>query len=168
MYSSLRLRFADSLHDLCNEVEDIIIIPELVRGMAHHGRASTAFDHYRSTASAPSMRSRTPVEIVERPFTPPDADGGNVKVVVRVRKFVRRGRWHARFRYGRAALTCGRAREAVAMSDRNEPAHECDDTASAHTEARGAQGQQEAAGGEELMLLVEKQMNKEQIAYRRV
>jgi hypothetical protein len=31
---------------------------------------------------------------MERPFTPIDADGGNVKVVVRVRKFLQRGIAH--------------------------------------------------------------------------
>ena len=44
-----------------------------------------------NTASMASMRSRTPVDGMDRPFTPPDGDGGNVKVVVRVRKFIRRG-----------------------------------------------------------------------------
>ncbi|KAK3066032.1 hypothetical protein LTR53_017772, partial [Teratosphaeriaceae sp. CCFEE 6253] len=58
--------------------------------MAHHVRALTTPDiqMYHSTASAPSLRSREP--IMDRPFTPPDGDGVNVKVVVRVRKFVRR------------------------------------------------------------------------------
>jgi hypothetical protein len=46
---------------------------------------------YHSTASSPSMRSKTPVDIDHQPFTPPDGDAGNVKVVVRVRKFIRRG-----------------------------------------------------------------------------
>ncbi|KAK0281551.1 hypothetical protein LTR35_000734 [Friedmanniomyces endolithicus] len=59
--------------------------------MAHH-RALTTPDlaHYHSTASAPSLRSREPIAAMDRPFTPPDSDGGNVKVVVRVRKFVKR------------------------------------------------------------------------------
>lgn len=48
---------------------------------------------YHSTASAPSLRSRDPADIImQRPFTPPDADAGNVKVVVRVRKFIKRGK----------------------------------------------------------------------------
>ncbi|KAF2720387.1 kinesin-domain-containing protein [Polychaeton citri CBS 116435] len=50
---------------------------------------------YHSSATAPSLRSRVPVieEMVEqgRPMTPGELDGGgNVKVVVRVRKFVPR------------------------------------------------------------------------------
>ncbi|KAK5119126.1 hypothetical protein LTR62_000337 [Meristemomyces frigidus] len=56
--------------------------------MAHY-RASTSLDNYGSTASTPSMRSREPMEILQRPGTPME-DGGNVKVVVRVRKFVKR------------------------------------------------------------------------------
>lgn len=59
-----------------------------------HRRALTTPDlqNYYSTASAPSMRAREPItEEMQRPFTPPDADGGNVKVVLRVRKFIKRG-----------------------------------------------------------------------------
>lgn len=50
------------------------------------------YPHHHSTASAPSLRSRTPVDVtdMQRPFTPPDGDGGNVKVVVRVRKHIKR------------------------------------------------------------------------------
>ena len=50
-----------------------------------------AFDHTMapSTASAPSLRSREPEPVMDRPFTP-DCGDGNVKVVVRVRKFIRR------------------------------------------------------------------------------
>lgn len=46
-----------------------------------------------STASSPSLRSRTPTTTtaMDRPLTPADTDGsGNVKVVVRVRKFIQR------------------------------------------------------------------------------
>ncbi|KXL49154.1 hypothetical protein M433DRAFT_2626 [Acidomyces richmondensis BFW] len=62
--------------------------------MAHHlhnARALTTPDmqSYVSNASTPSLRSREAIEL-ERPYTPPDGDGGNVKVVVRVRKFVKR------------------------------------------------------------------------------
>ncbi|KAK3680240.1 hypothetical protein LTR78_000618 [Recurvomyces mirabilis] len=56
--------------------------------MAHY-RASTALDNYQSMASTPSMRSREPVEVLQRPSTPSE-DGGHVKVVVRVRKFIKR------------------------------------------------------------------------------
>lgn len=58
-------------------------------------RPHSSFDQYQyqyySTASSPSLRSREPVDM-EPPFPPPpDADAGNVKVVVRVRKFIKRG-----------------------------------------------------------------------------
>ncbi|KAK3701215.1 hypothetical protein LTR37_015594 [Vermiconidia calcicola] len=52
--------------------------------MAH--RALAASDRH-SMASTAGLRSREPIE---RPFTPVEGDGGNVKVVVRVRKFIRR------------------------------------------------------------------------------
>ncbi|USW53436.1 Putative kinesin-like protein [Septoria linicola] len=49
------------------------------------------YHHTYSNASAPSLRSRTPVDIeMSRPATPGDGDGGNVKVVVRVRKHIKR------------------------------------------------------------------------------
>ncbi|RMX71480.1 hypothetical protein D0869_15592 [Hortaea werneckii] len=57
--------------------------------MAHH-RTQSDIQAYHSTASAPSLRSREPIETMDRPYTPPDADAGNVKVVVRVRKLIRR------------------------------------------------------------------------------
>jgi len=97
MYLHLRLRSQQSLSDLCDDFDHIIIRERLTpNAMAlhhHHQRALTTPDlhNYHSTASAPSMRSKEPMEMA-RPFTPPDADGGNVKVVVRVRKFIRRGR----------------------------------------------------------------------------
>ncbi|EMC97820.1 hypothetical protein BAUCODRAFT_66073 [Baudoinia panamericana UAMH 10762] len=57
-----------------------------------HQRALTTPDlqYYHTTASTPSLRSREPMEVLERPVTPIDGGGGNVKVVVRVRKFVKR------------------------------------------------------------------------------
>jgi hypothetical protein len=54
-------------------------------------RPQTAVDpsFYQSTASAPSLRSKEPMELMDRPRT---SDGdANVKVVVRVRKFIKRG-----------------------------------------------------------------------------
>ncbi|KAK4505722.1 hypothetical protein PRZ48_003687 [Zasmidium cellare] len=58
--------------------------------MATRALTTPDLQNYHSTASAPSLRSREPVDVMERPFTPPDADAGNVKVVVRVRKFIKR------------------------------------------------------------------------------
>ncbi|KAK1824690.1 hypothetical protein LTR12_000747 [Friedmanniomyces endolithicus] len=94
MYTHLRLRSKHSLDELCDAFNAITV--DYTSGlnadaMAHH-RALTTPDlaHYHSTASAPSLRSREPIAAMDRPFTPPDSDGGNVKVVVRVRKFVKR------------------------------------------------------------------------------
>jgi len=91
MYIHLRLRSQHSLTHLCEQFGDITWEPLAVNAMAHQ-RALTTSDlpTYYTTASAPSLRSREPIDM-ERPFTPPDADAGNVKVVVRVRKFVKRG-----------------------------------------------------------------------------
>ncbi|KAK0257309.1 hypothetical protein LTS09_007784 [Friedmanniomyces endolithicus] len=94
MYTHLRLQSKHSLDELCQAFSAITV--DYTSGlnadaMAHH-RALTTPDlaHYHSTASAPSLRSREPIAAMDRPFTPPDSDGGNVKVVVRVRKFVKR------------------------------------------------------------------------------
>ncbi|KAH9838115.1 Kinesin-like protein, partial [Teratosphaeria destructans] len=106
MYTNLRLRSRAELVHLCYAFEDLIVVYRVKRdthqdsstvsvmmAQHHHPRALTTPDlgHYVSSASAPSLRSRTPVDAsaMSRPFTP-DGDGGNVKVVVRVRKFVKR------------------------------------------------------------------------------
>lgn len=72
---------------------------DLLEGMApvdlRAARALTTPDigaSYQSTASAPSLRAREatmPIPAM-RPMSA-DGDSGNVKVVVRVRKFVKRG-----------------------------------------------------------------------------
>ncbi|EME47788.1 hypothetical protein DOTSEDRAFT_69654 [Dothistroma septosporum NZE10] len=74
MYNALRKRAADELDQLCATFGSLLLTDMAARA---------------STASTPSLRSKTPVDMA-RPFTPPDGDGGNVKVVVRVRKFVKR------------------------------------------------------------------------------
>ena len=53
-------------------------------------RPSTTLDYY-SSASAPNLRSTQPaMEMMDRPRS---SDGdANVKVVVRVRKFIKRGK----------------------------------------------------------------------------
>ncbi|KAK4630951.1 Kinesin-like protein [Fulvia fulva] len=74
MFIALRERRAEEFDQLCATFASYL---------------STNMAARASTASAPSLRSKTPVDM-ERPFTPPDGDGGNVKVVVRVRKFIKR------------------------------------------------------------------------------
>ena len=68
----------------------------MLKEMAHRALTTPDLRTYHSTASAPSLRSKEAVELMARPFTPPDAEGGNVKVVVRVRKFIKRGRNRAK------------------------------------------------------------------------
>lgn len=91
MYTNLRLRSQASLDDLCEAFDDITWERIVLNAMAHRALTTPDLQTYHSTASTPSLRSREPVEVMERPFTP-DGEGGNVKVVVRVRKFIKRGR----------------------------------------------------------------------------
>lgn len=91
MYAFLRLRSEHSLEEVCAQFAELTWI--LPTDMATRALTTPDLQHYHSTASAPSLRSREPVDVMERPFTPPDGDAGNVKVVVRVRKFIKRGRW---------------------------------------------------------------------------
>lgn len=63
----------------------------MLNEMAHRALTTPDLQTYHSTASAPSLRSKEPVEIMERPYTPLDGESGHVKVVVRVRKFIKRG-----------------------------------------------------------------------------
>lgn len=86
MYVTLRQRSQNTLRHLCGAFDDFNLLCAAM--------ATTAPDrqHYiHSSASVPSLRSREPVDAMDRPFTPTDSDAGHVKVVVRVRKFVRRG-----------------------------------------------------------------------------
>lgn len=89
MYVSLRLRFQHTIHHLCAALAtDHSIFFTMAT------RAATTPDlarYQHSSASAPSLRSREPIDVMDRPLTPMEGDGGNVKVVVRVRKFVPRG-----------------------------------------------------------------------------
>ncbi|KXT12328.1 hypothetical protein AC579_7637 [Pseudocercospora musae] len=96
MFTFLRLRREEVLEDLCGTFADFIVPqllpsfdPESTSASNMAMRPHTSLDQYHSTASSPSLRSREPIDM-DRPFTPPDADAGNVKVVVRVRKFVKR------------------------------------------------------------------------------
>src|SRR6201992_31070 len=90
MYSYLQLRSKVSLEDLCETFDEFAWKHRLHLAIAATAMAQRAPQGYHTTASSPSLRSKTPVDM-ERPFTPPDGDGGHVKVVVRVRKFIRRG-----------------------------------------------------------------------------
>lgn len=89
MYAFLRLRSVDTLEEVCAGFAELTWL--LPTDMATRALTTPDLQHYHSTASAPSLRSREPIDAMDRPFTPPDTDAGNVKVVVRVRKFIKRG-----------------------------------------------------------------------------
>jgi len=102
MFASLRLRSeialwetCDVFLDHCSLLQFALLVPaEFAKDaciMAE--RPMTAPDQslylHESTASAPSLRSKEPMELMDRPRS---SDGdANVKVVVRVRKFIKRG-----------------------------------------------------------------------------
>ena len=92
MYTLLRLRSEASLEELCQAFEDYTWERMVSNEMANRALTTPDLHMYHSSASTPSLRSKEPiVEVMERPFTPSEGEGGNVKVVVRVRKFVKRG-----------------------------------------------------------------------------
>ena len=100
MYTYLRLRSEASLEELCQAFEGYTWDRLVLNEMAHRALTTPDLYTYHSTASAPSLRSKEPIEIMERPFTPIDGESGNVKVVVRVRKFIKRGDYHQDLRDG--------------------------------------------------------------------
>lgn len=84
MYALLRLRARETVIDVIELLEDMALVE-----IAGNRNPSMLAEHlYVSTASTPSMRARDIDMADSRPGTP---DGGNVKVVVRVRKFLQRG-----------------------------------------------------------------------------
>ncbi|CAK3806598.1 kinesin family [Lecanosticta acicola] len=88
MYVFLRDRSTQTLIETCAQfAEQNWTLPI---EMATRAVTTPDLQNYHSTASTPSLRSREPVDSMERPYTPPDGDAGNVKVVVRVRKFIKR------------------------------------------------------------------------------
>lgn len=99
MFTNLRLRSRESLDDLCTAFDEYTCSERLAlnemahRALANTNTASSPIVH-RASASEVGLRGREGIAdgmmMMERPFTPPD-DGGNVKVVVRVRKFIKRG-----------------------------------------------------------------------------
>ncbi len=92
MYTHLRQRSKDSLTELCEAFDDYSWERLVLNEMAHRALTTPDIHMYHSSASTPSLRSKEPViEIMERPLTPGEIEGGNVKVVVRVRQFIRRG-----------------------------------------------------------------------------
>ena len=67
--------------------------PRLYRAMSHSPDPYRNRHFNESTASAPSLRALVPFEDNARDsMAGPGGDAGNVKVVVRVRAFVKRGK----------------------------------------------------------------------------
>lgn len=89
MYCYLRQRYSTILQE-CEEIlsQKSAMVPP-ARTINHDSRSRTPVS---STASSPSLRSKTPVNV---PMAPSNLNpGGNVKVVVRVRGFLPRGNYH--------------------------------------------------------------------------
>jgi hypothetical protein len=83
MYLALQQRFHETLLGAADLLLGMALDPRLMPGVATEMRS------IRSSASTPSLRSR---EGSVTPLGRMDAPGGNVKVVVRVRGFLPRGR----------------------------------------------------------------------------
>ena len=83
MYQNLQHRFAESILDINDTLIGMSLDPRLMPGVAAEMRS------VRSSASTPSLRSR---DGSVTPIGRMDAPGGNVRVVVRVRGFLPRGK----------------------------------------------------------------------------
>ena len=109
MYLSLRQRFAETIIDIDDTLIGMALDPRLMPGVASELRS------VRSSASTPSLRSRegsvTPVGRMEIP-------GGNVRVVVRVRGFLPRGRTRLLMYTGQLLIFMQRLKEARNVSSR--------------------------------------------------
>lgn len=93
MFAHLRMRSEVALDDICYELQSRSFLAPL-HELAMEGRALTTPDlgTYQPSSSLSRLHGGEPfLEVMDRPLTPIDADAGNVKVVVRVRKFIKRG-----------------------------------------------------------------------------
>jgi hypothetical protein len=95
MFASLCLRSKVALQSTCESFLNGLPYQSLfpaakLQNTTMAERPSTTLDYY-SSASAPNLRSTQPaMEMMDRPRS---SDGdANVKVVVRVRKFIKRGK----------------------------------------------------------------------------
>lgn len=84
MYLNHRFRFNEVIENIIDTLTEMALDPRLIPGVAAETRS------VRSSASTPSLRSR---EGSDTPIGRMDAPGGNVRVVVRVRGFLPRGRF---------------------------------------------------------------------------
>lgn len=85
MHHHRRQRSKQLVHDVQTRLGDMALDPRLGRGLPHKAHS------FESTASAPSLRAPDPGPLPVEGAAGADQDGGNVKVVVRVRAFVKRG-----------------------------------------------------------------------------
>ena len=84
MYALQRLRFKVLVFEVQGLLEDMALDARAFPGVAADVRP-------KSSASSPSLRSRDS-EIITMGRSTPDNGGGNVRVVVRVRGFLPRGK----------------------------------------------------------------------------
>lgn len=94
MFYALRTRYLNTIQEVFELLEDMAPME-----MRTSRALSTTDFAYQSTASAPSLRAREAIAPIStmRPM-PSDGDSGNVKVVVRVRKFLKRGMFYLNLR----------------------------------------------------------------------
>lgn len=120
-----------ALLDHCSLLQFALLLPiALIAGeeaetdtynMAERPQTAVDPSFYQSTASAPSLRSKEPMELMDRPRT---SDGdANVKVVVRVRKFIKRGLHTIHVNHYQACILKppSRHRERFQMHRTNDP-----------------------------------------------
>jgi len=96
MYTLLRLRYQQSISDIISLLDEMA----LMDGRGYRALATPdVYSYTASTASSPSLRAREPLQMQDAnggdASRPGSSDGGNVKVVVRVRKFLQRGQSRA-------------------------------------------------------------------------
>lgn len=85
MYVVQRLRFREVFDNITGILKDMALDYRAYPGIAAESRL-------KSSASSPSLRSRDS-EVMTTGRNTPDVGGGNVRVVVRVRGFLPRGRF---------------------------------------------------------------------------
>lgn len=85
MYASQRFRYRSIVREVQTLLLDMALDPRGFPGIANEVRP------LKSSASSPSLRSRES-ELVPMGMTTLDNGGGNVRVVVRVRGFLPRGK----------------------------------------------------------------------------
>lgn len=134
MFASLRLRSEVALQALPGppSLQYRLLFPARFANQNNDmaERPSTTQDYY-STASAPSLRGNQPMEMMDRPRS---SDGdANVKVVVRVRKFIKRGMREKTCNVNTRSKLTGvyRHREKVQMHRSHDPRDARDTTARA-------------------------------------